>query len=127
MSQLKNLIKEWKYKNGKYVCELHGGGASWGSYTGYVGVPKGHPIWGLHYDKVMKMIPDLFEHVQLTYSTETKQPQDGLWLVGFHASDIREVKMYPDGRRFKDFKDPGQSPVAEMTEWLAEQLETLEL
>lgn len=130
MTQLANLIKEWKYKNGRYVCELHGAGSTWNGSCGYVGVPKGHPIWGLHYDEVMKKIPSINKRLQLTYSTEDKDPEDGLWLVGFHTSDINDLKRDEDGVYQIDdcgnFPDPGKRYVIKMVEWLAKQLEKAE-
>jgi hypothetical protein len=56
----------------------------WGN--GYVGLPKGHPCYGLHYDEINKRID---VHGGLTLSDEIM----GYWVIGFdtcHYADTKE-------------------------------------
>lgn len=69
---------------------LPGDAHGWGN--GYVGVPKGHPWYGLSYNDI-----DASVHGGLTYSDEclpgindANSPEPGLWWVGFdtcHSGD----------------------------------------
>lgn len=61
-----------------------------GVYNGYVGLPKNHMLFGLHYDIINESID---VHGGLTWSADhlPNQQPDGLWWVGFdtaHAGDV---------------------------------------
>lgn len=54
---------------------------------GYVGIPQGHPLYGVHYNDIQASI-----HGGLTYSDE-EWPDNSKWWVGFdcaHSGDTVE-------------------------------------
>ena len=56
--------------------------------NGYVDIPKGNFLHGLHYDKITELL--LNERFSLTYSNE----HNGLWRVGFNtwsSNDLHEI------------------------------------
>ena len=48
----------------------------------YVGIPKGHPLYGKHYDKKARNGVSSIAHGGLTYS-ERNMPLKGLWNIGW--------------------------------------------
>jgi hypothetical protein len=73
---------------------------SFGHWCGYLGVPKGHPWWGVRYDE---LDPHPEVHGGITYSEDHKprQEPDGLWWLGFdcgHLNDYQPLaaEVYPE-------------------------------
>lgn len=111
-----------------------------GAWCGYVGVPKGHPCFGLDYDAVDVDV-DVDVHGGLTFSDSCREEEeetgichkseDGeeVWWLGFdchHYNDLapscysRHPEMFGDGE-YRDIKY-----VTEQTLNLAEQLKYIE-
>lgn len=68
-----------------------------GYRCGYVGVPKGHPLYGTGYDKAEDM--GLHAHGGLTFAGEFEALGDGLWYLGFdcaHAWDAPDPDLMTD-------------------------------
>ncbi len=77
-------MKSTKFKHGRFDCEVSLTGM--GHYCGYVGLPEGHPWFGVFYDFIIEVGPAEV-HGGLTYSEFRK---DGLWWIGFdcaHSGD----------------------------------------
>jgi len=59
---------------------------------GYVGLPKGHPDYGKHYDD----IDDSIEvHGGLTFSGYWEELQDQLWYLGFDCGHAQDLEIHP--------------------------------
>ena len=77
---------EWFDEDTKYMCQIRRNVNL--SLCGYVGIPKGHPLWGVKYDDAYDNLESLTVHGGLTYSEEE---EDGWWWFGFdcaHAGDL---------------------------------------
>lgn len=81
-----------------FVKEITWLGASvtgWGN--GYVAIPEGHPLFGMHYDKIHRKYESLSIHGGLTYSekgtADTWIPQEhvGKWIIGFDCSHYMDT------------------------------------
>lgn len=71
-----------------------------GALCGYVGVPRGHPCHGKHYDAVYEIVEDLDIHGGLTFSdlcaeAPTRESWERFKERGMRARD--EAKRYPKG------------------------------
>ena len=77
---------EWFDEDTKYMCQIRRNVNL--SLCGYVGIPKGHPLWGVKYDDAYDYIQELNVHGGLTYSEMGK---GDWWWFGFdcaHAGDL---------------------------------------
>jgi len=72
-------------------------------WNGYVGIPLGHPLYGIVYDQEhegLKPVRDLKVHGGITYADDHVpgfQP-DGLWYFGFDCSHYRDffpLNLFP--------------------------------
>jgi len=60
-----------------------------GRWNGYIGIPEGHKLYGVHYDLI-----EVNVHGGLTYSREELIDEVKYWVIGFdcaHYSDSRET------------------------------------
>ena len=100
----------WTRNRGRYKLKINRH-REFGSLCGYVGVMRGHPMWGKTYqdDEV-----DLRCHGGITYSASCfpmerdNQTQD-YWVFGFdtaHAGDLNLVGIKPMYEMYKQNKDP---------------------
>lgn len=103
---MSELIKEWTTKAG-LPAEIRMGMVM----CGYVGLPKGHPMHGKHYDAI-----DADCHGGLTYAADSYK--DGTWWVGFdlgHAGDaftVGSVKV-PGVKRGQEYAEAECESLAE--------------
>lgn len=90
----------------------------WGVWCGYVGVPKGHPVYGKGYDD--PKVEDISVHGGLTYSAEcsghichvTEDADDKVHWFGFdcgHAGDYNPGMIENDKLVRKFMKEEGRS------------------
>lgn len=98
---------EWIDEDTKYMCQIRRNVNL--SLCGYVGIPKGHPLWGVKYDEFANdYIPDLSVHGGLTYSEEE---EGGWWWFGFdcaHAGDLAPCALiYSTNRRDETYRTWG--------------------
>lgn len=83
-----NIVRQWEHSGLHCLTLFH---EMTGTYNGYVGVPKGHPLYGKDYHD--KRIENLEVHGGVTYSDFWPELNDNneLWYIGFdtaHAGDI---------------------------------------
>lgn len=107
---------EWKSKEG-YICNIRRN--HMGAWCGYVFLPKGHKLYGKHYDDV-----DVEVHGGLTFSEEAthKKTEQKFWVFGFdtaHAGDFVYGlgNMIPDREIYRN-----KEYMINETNYLAEQL-----
>lgn len=92
---MKEFVTEKEWKNGEFNCKIIF--TQLGYRCGYVGVPKGHPMFGRDYNKC---IEDIDCHGGLTYSGFRDDNSKEYWYFGFdcaHADDgvdIESLKKY---------------------------------
>ena len=92
---MKEFVTEKEWKNGEFNCKIIF--TQLGHRCGYVGVPKGHPMFGRDYNKC---IEDIDCHGGLTYSGFRDDNSKEYWYFGFdcaHADDgvdIESLKKY---------------------------------
>ena len=59
-------------------------------HNGYVAIPKGHPLYGVHYDDI-----NIKAHEGLTYSEnylrDIIKPKDRLWVLGFDTANSTDT------------------------------------
>ena len=84
------LCKEHEYKGYKlYTCNMKiPNYDSW--YTGYIGIPEGHPLYKVTYEDI-----DLEAHGGWTYSEPYLEEDKSRWFIGFdtaHAFDDETTK-----------------------------------
>lgn len=82
--------KVFHYKGYTCVVVLH----RFGHRCGYVGVPKGHAAYGMHYDDL-----DVSVHGGLTYSNDSDEPypidtDKDLWWFGFDCAHCFDGRDY---------------------------------
>lgn len=66
-----------------------------GSLCGYVGVNDKSRLFGVHYDKVHSMVPNLSVHGGLTYSGFwKKEEKDSFWYLGFDAAHSGDIMPF---------------------------------
>lgn len=121
------------FEHAGFPCLLHRGGL--GHWCGYVGLPSGHPLFGLDYE-----IPDVDVHGGLTYAEvcaghicHVPKPgeSDSRWWFGFdcgHAFDLSPGLILAEGRfltRGRDAHYRDVTYVRQQTERLAEQLKAI--
>lgn len=111
-----------------FPCILHRGFL--GNWCGYVGLPPGHKLYGVGYDDVYDILPELSVHGGLTYSEHCQGPvchvpkpgePDEAWWLGFdccHGGDYSPSH----GRLRKDYllrtpKNEQAPGLFEMQEW----------
>lgn len=92
------LIHHWKYKGLR--CKVLR--MQMGHYCGYVAVPKDHPTWGKHYDKIEG---DIEVHGGLTFSEQGKEENilnnPDLWWFGFDCAHGWDwSKLNPSGHKW---------------------------
>jgi len=85
------IEKIFSYKGYSCVVILHG----FGHRCGYVGVPKGHATYGLHYDE----LDDISVHGGLTYSKGSSEAypiytEKEMWWFGFDCAHCFDGKDY---------------------------------
>jgi hypothetical protein len=111
--KVKDLItKEGDYYAGKHkgyiyrVIRMNSGlSGEFHSLNGYVGVPKGHKLYGKDYNDM-----DISCHGGLTYSRDYLQfqPESDIWWIGFdtaHANDLYSFKYsYDDNAVYRDME-----------------------
>lgn len=84
---LKDALYSPAWEEHGLLCRIIFG--PFGNYNGYVGVPKGHPLFGKDYSEVDHAID---VHGGLTYSADHAplQKPDGLWWFGFDTSHAHD-------------------------------------
>ncbi len=102
------MTKKKKFVSAK-VCEVGGmtcvvRKTEMGVFTGYVGLPKGHPLFGKGYSECGRYID---VHGGLTYADESLPwwKPDGKWWLGFdcaHAGDAIPNLMEGEGLVYRD-------------------------
>jgi len=95
------LIKEWRHRG--FLCRVYDIGPWW---TGYVAVEKGHPYWGLPYDKVEVRVP---HGLSFYGGMHTKKVEElDLWWFGFgtmgdtKSTDTNPEKMFAETEHLAD-------------------------
>jgi hypothetical protein len=67
-------------------------GQSMGHRCGYIGIPKGHSVYGKDYDEI-----DIDVHGGLTYAGDDNYPvESDLWWIGFdcaHSGDGKDFEL----------------------------------
>jgi hypothetical protein len=95
-------------------CMAHRG--PHGSWCGYVGVPKGHPAYGKHYDLVGVKDVDVDVHGGLTYSAYCQEapPEHGICHVAQPGRPAKVWWLGFDCAHFMDFMPGMASRLAEI-------------
>lgn len=78
-------LHQWTDTATKYQCRILRN-SHLGFWLGYVDIPKSHPYYGLHYDKITYMEV----HGGLTYTSFNDDEKRTFWRLGFdcgHAGD----------------------------------------
>lgn len=78
--------KEKQWLHSGLECVLRHGGFT--GYCGYVRVPEGSVLYGMHYGEVERVFPEILLHGGITFSGSI---DDQGWYLGFdtaHACDI---------------------------------------
>ena len=83
--------RRWVDAETGYPCEIFR--ALEGSLCGYVGVPPGHPSYGVRHRHV-----DVEVHGGLTFSMRLLASETGLWWFGFDCGHPGDVSPNPDPR-----------------------------
>lgn len=71
-------VEQWESSG--LACRIRTGGL--GCLCGYVGVPTGHPLFGVHYDD----LTDVDVHGGLTFSSLFEEGEGALWWLGFDTA-----------------------------------------
>lgn len=99
METLRCFVLENTHLDRRY-CKI-----GWGN--GYVVIPKGHPMYGMDYDRIHEEYPGIEVHGGLTYSNKgsaqfgNTSPED--WVIGFdtcHYGD--DLTNWPNESRVLD-------------------------
>lgn len=120
-------VEHWIH-NGKYLCRINRDG--FGDWCGYVSVPQGHPLYGVHYDAVYEKYPNVDSNVHggLTFSELVHNWGKDMWVFGFdcgHAFDVN-LNSAKFAWQFPDMTYKDKEYVKRETNELARQLEEIE-
>lgn len=101
-----------------------------GSLCGYVGVPEGHPLYGVECSQetpVLGAAPDMVLHVHggLTYSDRCEEPTEAQWLaLGkklYNPRLLAEARLYPDGDAAECLAELRRQHAMTFMEWFDDQ------
>lgn len=85
----------------KEITWLPGSETGWGN--GYVCIPSDHPLYGLDYDQIHTLMPDLDVHGGLTFASKSEECKDWVelpegtkenhWIIGFDCAHYNDNQI----------------------------------